>query len=128
MLAERPLGTFTVRATAAQATAFAHETGNPEQGVPFTFPVRWLARPDFLAAAVEMIGDANWVPIHESQSFDYRAPLAVETDYAMTVTMQRETEPSRIILLANVGPAGGAPLLDMEMMLRIVPLPAGQAA
>jgi hypothetical protein len=128
MPAERPLGTFTVRATAAEAAAFARETGNPEHGVPFTFPVRWLARPDFLATAVEMIGDANWVPIHESQSFDYRAPLAVETDYAMTVTMKRETEPSRIILLANIGPAGGAPLLDMEMMLRIVPLPAGQAA
>ena len=128
MPAERPLGTFTVRATAAEAAAFARETGNPEQGVPFTFPVRWLARPDFLAAAVEMIGDANWVPIHESQSFDYRAPLAVDKDYAMTVTMKRETEPSRIILLAGIGPVAGAPLLDMEMVLRIVALPVGQAA
>ena len=128
MPAERPLGTFTVRATAAAAAAFARETGNLPQGVPFTFPVRWLARPDFLEAAVEMIGDANWVPIHESQSFDYRAPLAVDEDYAMTVAMKRETEPSRIILLADIGPADGAPLLTMEMMLRIVPLPAGQAA
>ncbi len=128
MPAERLLGTFAVRATAAEAAAFAHETGSSGgQGVPFTFPVRWLARPDFQAIAVEMIGGAHWVPIHESQSFDYRAPLAADTDYEMTVTMKRETEPSRIILFADVGPAGAAPLLAMEMMLRIVPLPAEAA-
>ncbi|WP_297299571.1 hypothetical protein [uncultured Methylovirgula sp.] len=128
MPAERLLGTFTVRAAAAEAAAFAREVGSPGQSVPFTFPVRWLARPDFQAAAVEMIGDANWVPIHESQSFDYRAPLTLDADYAMTVTMKRETEPSRIILSAYVGVADEAPSLSMEMTLRIVPLPAGQAA
>ena len=127
MPAERLLGTFAVRATVAEAEAFARETGSVGQGVPFTFPVRWLARPDFHAAAAEMIGGVNWVPIHESQSFDYRAPLAADEDYMMTVTMKRETEPSRIILLADVGPAGAAPLLTMEMMLRIVPLPAEAA-
>ncbi len=128
MLADRALGTFIVRAGAAEAAAFRRETGALGEGIPFTFPVRWLARQDFQAAAAEMIGDANWVPIHESQSFDYRAPLALETDYEMTVTMARQTEPSRIVLVAHVGLAGEEPRLKMEMILRIVALPAGEAA
>jgi hypothetical protein len=125
---ERSLGTFVVRAGAAEAAAFAREAGSDERAVPFTFPVRWLARPDFQAAAAEMIGNDRWVPIHESQSFDYRAPLAVDTDYEMTVAMKREIEPSRVILLAGIGAAGEAPRLSMEMVLRIVPLPSEQAA
>lgn len=125
---DRALGPFAVRAATAEAAAFAHETGGNDGAVPFTFPVRWLARPEFQAVATELIGNDRWVPIHESQSFDYRASLAVDTDYVMTVTMKREVEPSRIILVAQIGPAGEVPRLDMEMILRIVPLPAEQAA
>jgi hypothetical protein len=128
MTIERALGTFTVRAASEEASAFRCETGGSGQELPFTFPVRWLARPDFHASAADMIGDRNWVPIHESQSFDYRAPLAAEVDYMMTVKMQRQSEPSRIILLAEVGSAGAAPALFMEMILRIVPLPNEAAA
>ncbi len=128
MSGERALGTFVVRATAAEAEAFRRETGGTGQGVPFTFPVRWLARADFHAVAVEMIGDANWVPIHESQSFDYRTPLAPDTDYKMAVTMKREIEPSRIVLIAQIGRPDEASYLTMEMILRIIPLPSEQAA
>jgi hypothetical protein len=128
MSAERALGTFAVHAAAAEVAAFRRETGAGGQGVPFTFPVRWLARADFQAVAVEMIGDANWVPIHESQSFDYQAPLAADTDYEMTVIMKRETEPSRIVLVAGIGVPGGTSHLTMEMILRIIPLPSEQAA
>jgi hypothetical protein len=128
MSSERALGTFVVRATAAEAAAFRRETGGTGQGVPFTFPVRWLARPDFQAVAVEMIGDANWVPIHESQSFDYQASLVPDTDYEMAVIMKREIEPSRIVLTAQIGAAGKAPHLTMELILRIIPLPSEQAA
>jgi hypothetical protein len=128
MAIERALGTFTVRAASDEADAFRRETGGSGQGLPFTFPVRWLARSDFHAIAADMIGDRNWVPIHESQSFDYRAPLATDVDYTMMVKMQRQSEPSRIILLAEVGPAGAAPALFMEMILRIVPLPNEAAA
>lgn len=125
---DRALGPFVVRATAADAAAFARETGGEGGTLPFTYPVRWLAQPDFQAVATELIGNDRWVPIHESQSFDYRAPLAVDTDYVMTVMMKREIKPSRIILVAEIGHAGENPRLDMEMMLRIVPLPAETAA
>jgi hypothetical protein len=128
MSAERALGTFVVRASGAEAAAFRRETGGTGQRIPFTFPVRWLARADFQAVAVNMIGDANWVPIHESQSFDYRAPLAPDTDYEMAAIMKREIEPSRIVLIAEIGVPGEAPRLTMEMILRIVPLPTEQAA
>lgn len=128
MSSERALGTFHVRAGTAEVAAFARETDAPHGRLPFTFPVRWLAQPQFQAAAIEMIGNADWVPIHESQSFDYRAPLALETDYEMRVTMNREAEPSRIVVAAQVVAADGTPRLSMEMILRIVPLPAGEAA
>ncbi len=128
MSVERALGTFAVRASSDEADAFRRETGGSGPKIPFTFPVRWLARPDFHAIAAELIGDHDWVPIHESQSFDYRAPLAADVDYLMTVKMQRQTEPSRIILLADVGAPGEASVLSMEMILRIVPLPKGDAA
>ena len=128
MSSERALGTFVVCASTAEAAAFRRETGGTGQGIPFTFPVRWLARADFHAVAVEMIGDANWVPIHESQSFDYRAPLAPDTDYEMAVIMKREIEPSRIVLTAQIGVLGEPSHLTMEMILRIIPLPAEQAA
>jgi hypothetical protein len=128
MPVERALGTFTVRASSAEADAFRRETGGIGEKIPFTFPVRWLARPDFHVIAAEMIGDSDWVPIHESQSFDYRAPLVADAEYAMTVRMQRQTEPSRIILLADVGAPGKESALSMEMILRIVPLPKEDAA
>jgi hypothetical protein len=128
MSAERALGPFLVRADPANVTAFARQTGGSADHVPFTFPVRWLARPELQAAAVEMIGDVDWVPIHESQSFDYRAPLLLNTDYEMSVAMKREVEPSRIVVVAHVGPFGDAVHLRMEMILRIIPLPAEHAA
>jgi hypothetical protein len=126
--AERALGPFLVRTDPAAVTAFARETGAPADRVPFTFPVRWLARPELQAAAVEIIGDVNWVPIHESQSFDYHAPLSLNMDYEMSVTMKRELEPSRIVVFAHVGPSGDAIHVRMEMILRIIPLPVGHAA
>jgi hypothetical protein len=126
--AERALGPFLVRTEPADVTAFARQTGARADHVPFTFPVRWLARRELQAAAVEIIGDVNWVPIHESQSFDYRAPLSLNTDYEISVTMKRELEPSRIVVVVHVGPSGEAIHLRMEMILRIIPLPAGQVA
>lgn len=113
------VGPLTVRAEAADVAAFAQEAAAPLDGaVPFTFPVRWFAHPDIRAAGTKLIDCESWVPIHESQSFDYDRPLDVEIDYQMTIEVIRELEPSRLILRAEIGDAN--PCLRAEMVLRII--------
>jgi hypothetical protein len=122
------LGPFAVRAGAGEAEAFGHETGAKGAPIPFTFPVRWLARPEIRAAAAGMIQEVAWVPIHESQSFDYRRRLETETDYRMRIDMRREAKPPRLILRAEITTQSGDLCLDMEMILRIVSMNTGSAA
>jgi hypothetical protein len=118
------LGPFVVRAEAAATEAFAHETRGGAARVPFTFPVRWLTHPEIRAAAARMIDEAAWIPLHESQSFDYKNSLERDVDYRMKVVMLREAKPSRIILRADIATIADEPCLSMEMTLRIVATPA----
>jgi hypothetical protein len=114
------LGPFTVRIEAQASAAFGRATGGRAGRVPFTFPVRWLAHPDIRAAAARVIGEAEWIPIHESQSFDVRWPLEVAVDYRMRIEMWREANPPRLLLRAEIATDAGEPCLAMEMILRIV--------
>lgn len=120
------VGPFEVRVTRAEAKAFHHATRDDDEmtRVPFTFPIRWLARPEIHAAAARLIGGDDWVPIHESQSFDYRQPLALDCDYRMRIAMSHEDAPPRILLHAEVGKDGDDDYcLRMEMILRIITMP-----
>lgn len=120
------VGPFTVRARTTEVAAFAREAAAPLDGtVPFTFPVRWFAHPEIQAAGKKLIEGEAWIPIHESQSFDYDRPLDAETDYQMTVEIVRELEPSRLILRAEIG--GATPCLRAEMVLRIIATDQGEA-
>jgi hypothetical protein len=114
------LGPFMVRAGAGEAEDFGRVTGSKAGHIPFTFPVRWFARPELRTAAAQMVGEAAWVPIHESQSFDYDRPLESDVDYRMTVDMWREAKPARLILRAEIATHEDKPCLRMEMILRIV--------
>jgi hypothetical protein len=114
------LGPFVVRAEAGEAEAFGRVAGGKEGRIPFTFPMRWLARPELRAAAARMMGEAAWVPIHESQSFDYRRPLERDIDYRMRVEMWCEAKPARLILRAEIATDKDELCLSMEMILRIV--------
>jgi hypothetical protein len=117
------IGPVRVRATAQEVAAFRAETFAPaDEAVPFTFPVRWFARPDIRAAAESLLGSEPSIPLHESQSFDYVSPLAIDTDYQMTVDITREYEPQRIILRAEIGQETIS--LRSEMILRIIPASA----
>ncbi len=120
------LGPFVVRAESAEAEAFGRETRNRAglARVPFTFPVRWLARPEIRAAAAQMMGGHGWIPIHELQSFDYHTPLEHDVDYTMKVQMSREAKPPRLILRAEIATEHDDLRLRMEMTLRIVTMPA----
>lgn len=121
----RRVGPFTVRAGVAQVEAVRRATFGSalDKGVPFTFPVCWFAHPRIRAAGADLVGGEPWVPIHESQSFDYSAPLEVDVDYQMMVEIIRESSPSRLILRGEIGSmaAGSSIFLRMEMTLRIIP-------
>ncbi len=124
------LGPIMVRAGAAAVEAFRRETaGTASRGVPFTFPVCWFAHPEIRSAGAQLIGTDPWVPIHESQSFDYERMLDVEADYQMTVEILRELEPPRLILRAEIREVdGGSDIcLRAEMILRIIPTRAAES-
>ncbi len=118
------IGPLKVRAEVAEVEAFAQEISGDvkEEGLPFTFPIRWFTHPDIRAAGERLGGSEPWVPIHESQTFDYERPLKIGVDYVMVVEMHREMEPARLILRAEIG--DGAPCLRSEMILRIIPTSA----
>ena len=118
------IGPLKVRASVAEVEAFRRETsgGPAARELPFTYPVRWFTHPDIRAAGAGLVGPEPWVPIHESQTFEYERRLEVDTDYQMVVELSRESEPPRLVLRAEIGDA--APCLRSEMVLRIVPTSA----
>lgn len=119
---ESPFGLdpFAVRTDEAEIEAFARATGGRVGRIPFTFPVRWFALPELRAKAAEIMGGADWVPIHELQSFDYRRRLELDCDYRMRVEMRREQKPARLVLRAEIATDENELCLNMEMVLRIV--------
>jgi hypothetical protein len=114
------LGPFAVRIEAEASESFGRATGGTAGHIPFTFPVRWLAHPEIRAAAAQMIGNAEWIPIHESQSFDVRRRLETAIDYRMRIEMWREAKPPRLFLRAEIATDADEVCLAMEMILRIV--------
>jgi hypothetical protein len=130
------VGPLAVKADTAEVATFRHATMDvAETGglgmLPFTFPVRWLARPEIRAAVARLVSSdsgAALLPLHESQTFDYTTPLFAGVDYCMSVDIcmagekdsKNESDPARLILRADIGPEANTVHLRMEMVLRLV--------
>ena len=115
-----PLGTFAVTAEGGEVAAFRAATGlAPGDEVPATYAMRWLAAPEVRAATLAMVPEPDVVPVHESQTFDFIAPLTVGSDYRMEIAARRETAPERLILDAAIRGGDGAPCLRVETILRL---------
>ncbi|HMN73042.1 MAG TPA: hypothetical protein PKA55_14355 [Rhodoblastus sp.] len=124
---ETVLGPFEVATGADEIAAFAAATGAPPGGIPATFPIVWLSAPE-LKAALRAAAGADFLPVHESQSFDYARSLAVGAAYRLTAVARRESAPDRLVVEAAVTEAAGAPVLTMRAVLRLAPLTLGQGA
>lgn len=127
---ETRIGPLPVCADEERVMRYRRETGFPdtlEKIVPVAFPAVWMAAPEIDSAIRARLGDADVVPVHESQSFHYFAPLRVDESYALTVSVRQEAEPPRLSVNASVTTTGGEPRLHAETLLRIVPRPAGLA-
>jgi len=117
---EAPIGTFAVSASAADVSAFCRAAHLPDgDALPFTYPIRWLARPEVRAGLTVLVPESDLVPFHESQSFDYARPLRRETAYALAVTARREHAPERLVVAATISAEDGTVAATIETVLRL---------
>jgi hypothetical protein len=115
------LGPFRLRVDPARAAAFARETGGDVARVPLSFPAVWLTDPAMFEPVNAMCEELAVVPVHESQSFAYEAPLIAGDDYDVTVSMRREETPPRLVIEAAISALDGALVAKSDTMLRLVP-------
>ncbi len=115
------LEAFEVTAGADDVAAFCRAAGLEAtvDRLPFTYPIRWMAAPHVRAALAGMVPEPDIVPFHESQSFDYVAPLRVGVRYTLAVTARRESGPDRLVAEGHVAAEGGAVLATVETVLRL---------
>lgn len=125
------LGPIRVCADEEQVARYRRETGfgdTPEQIVPVAFPAVWLTSGAVRGAIRGELEGDDAVPVHESQSFEYFAPLRVGESYDITIAMRREQTPPRLVLNASVSTIDGDLRLHAETLLRIVPRPGATDA
>ena len=123
---EMVLGPFDVAACPAEIAAFAMAIGARDDVVPATYPIVWLSSPE-LKAALRATAGPDYLPVHESQSFDYSRPLVPGAAYRLTAVARRESAPERLTVVADVVQMAGAPVVTMRAVLRLAPLSGGQA-
>ncbi|MCX8256048.1 hypothetical protein RHAL1_03530 [Beijerinckiaceae bacterium RH AL1] len=122
------IGTFAVSAAAAEVAAFRKAARLDESdALPFTWPIRWMARSDIRAALTALVPEPDIVPFHESQTFDYAAPLRAGATYALAVTARRESAPDRLVA-EGVLSADGARVATIETVLRLFSTTGAQDA
>ena len=123
-----PLGSFAVTCEPAEVQAFRAATGLCQgDAVPSTFPMRWLAAPEVRDALLAMAPEPDLVPVHESQTFEYDAPLAVGGRYELQLTAHREATPDRLVLAGTVLGDDVAPRVRIETILRLFSTAAAAA-
>lgn len=128
---ETRIGPLRVLVEEERVLRYRRETGfpdTPERIVPAAFPAVWLTTEEIGAAIRDVLAGEDAVPVHESQSFHYFAPLRVGESYDLTVSLRREAEPPRLSVNASVTTPGGETRLHAEAILRIVPRPAAIAS
>jgi len=121
------IGPLRVCADEERVTRYRREIGfsdTLEKIVPVAFPAVWLTAEEIDAAIRDFLAGEDVVPVHESQSFHYFAPLRVGESYDLTVSVRREAEPPRLSVNASLSTLAGEPRLRAETLLRIVPRPA----
>ena len=128
----RQLGPFEVTTEAEAVTAFRSVTGwsaaQDDSRVPVTFAFCWLTLPAIRPALEALVPEPGWIPVHESQSFSYARPLAINETYLMSLEARREPKPDRLIVTAKITDRADAPCGEFETILRIIHIAPDQAA
>ena len=125
VLAPISLGTFAVEAGAVEVSAFGVATGVDEtDGVPLTFPMRWLVMPSVRAVMLALVPEPDLVLVHESQSFDYAHRLRVDTRYDLALIARRDQGPDRLFIDGTLRDRDGVVVVRLETVLRLIAAPA----
>jgi len=124
---ETVLGPFEVATNPADVATFAAAVGAPAAEVPATFPIVWMSAPPLKAALREAAGP-DFLPVHESQSFDWARPLVAGAAYRLSAVARRENAPERLVVEASIVEPSGDLVTTMRAVLRLVPLAGGQGA
>ena len=117
-MSETRLGPFCVRTERTQIAAYKRAIGASGDDVPAAFPICWLGQAE-IRTAVEAACTSR-LPLHEGQTFDYKRPLAVGTEYRMSLILQEQSDPPRLATKAEITTASGEICLRMETLLRLV--------
>ena len=92
----RPVGRFAVSVSRVEAERFAatlalDDGARPAEGVPPSYPIAWLGRPDVRTALKAdldaLAGKPGHLPVHVSQTLTYHAALAIDTPYWLDVSL-----------------------------------------
>jgi hypothetical protein len=92
----RPVGRFAVSVSKDEAERFAAAVAlsgeaRPPEGIPPSYPIAWLGRPDIRAALKAdldaLAGKPGHLPVHVSQTLTYHRALVVDTPYWLDVSL-----------------------------------------
>jgi len=119
--APKTIGPLRLTVDPHRARAYALETGGDGVSTPLAYPAVWLSEPRLAEVVNGVCARLDVVPVHESQSFAYEAPLIAGESYDVTVTLRREETPPRLIADATIVTTAGVRAARIETMLRLVP-------
>ncbi len=113
------LGPLEVVARPEDIAAFAEACGTPPGEPPATFPLVWLAAPA-LRSILGVAAGPSYLPVHESQSFDYERPLKPGGRYVLSGLARRETGPDRLVVALQATDGEAHVALTMKTVLRLL--------
>ena len=113
------LGPLEVVARPDEIAAFALACDAPANEPPATFPMVWLAAPA-IRAVLERAAGPTFLPVHESQSFDYERPLKSGGRYVLSGLARRETGPDRLFVALQATDGEAHVALTMKTVLRLL--------
>jgi len=109
-----------VEADVASVAAFAASLDTPAGRVPTTYPIRWLTRPEIVAAVAALAADRpGALAVHELQTIEMAAPLPVGRPLNLVVSATR-TDAIHVTVEAEIRD-GGSAVGRMHAVLRLMP-------
>lgn len=112
--------TLAVEADTASVAAFAASLDTPPGRVPTTYPIRWLTRPEVIAAVRDLAADRpEALPVHEVQTVEMEHPLPVGQPLDLAVRATR-SDAIHVTVEAEIR-EGATPIGRMHAVLRLMP-------
>ena len=116
------LGVFQVRVEPGELAAFRASIGDDGEGVPLTYPMRWLASEGVRAALHRALADGGQgALVHLGQGFSIHQPLQCGTDYALELALEGPDARGQLWLRGRLWQGAGL-ILALESHLALYPV------